>query len=73
MVHSQESHRPDWWPSLFPVRIVVVIVVAVVTVLLTRNGYDPNTALVLIVLVTTTALDLAQRVTVLPTKPAHGQ
>lgn len=72
MVHSQELHRPGRWPLLFPVRIVVVIVVAIVTVLLTRNGYDPNTALVLIVLVTTTALDLAQRLTVPPAKPAHG-
>ena len=73
MVHSQESHRPNWWPPLFPVRIVVVIVVAVITVLLTRNGYDPHTALVRVVLVTTTALDLAERVTARPAKPAHGQ
>lgn len=73
MVHSQESQRPDRWPAPFPARVVVVIVVAVITVLLTRNGYDAHTALVLIVLVTTTALDLAQRITAQPAQPAHGQ
>ncbi|MFF6881210.1 hypothetical protein ACFY9S_38835 [Streptomyces sp. NPDC012474] len=72
MVHSSEYPR-GWWPSVFPVRIIVVIVVAVATVALTLNGYDANTALVLIMLVTTTALELAQRVTALPAQPARGQ
>jgi hypothetical protein len=58
---------------VFPVRIIVVIVVAIATVVLALNGYEANTALVLVVLVTTTALDLAQRVTALPARPAHGQ
>ncbi|MFJ6530362.1 hypothetical protein ACIQMZ_34540 [Streptomyces longwoodensis] len=73
MVHSQEFQRPDRWATPFPVRVVVVIVVAVVTVLLARSGYDAHTALVLIVLVTTTALDLAQRFTTAPAQPARGQ
>lgn len=73
MVLPQQSRRPNCLTPLLPVRVVVVIVVVIATVLLALHGYDPSTALALIVLVSTTALDLAQRVTVSLTKPARSQ
>ncbi|MFD9369885.1 hypothetical protein ACFWA6_19625 [Streptomyces sp. NPDC060020] len=50
-------------PSVFGVKIVVVVVVAVVTAVMGGLGYSPGTALGVIVMVTTTALELGRRIT----------
>ncbi|WP_445269713.1 hypothetical protein [Streptomyces sp. DSM 41634] len=50
-------------PSLLGVKIVVVMVVAVVTAVMGGLGYSPGTALGVIVMVTTTALELGRRIT----------
>ncbi|MFF3677966.1 hypothetical protein ACFYYS_28840 [Streptomyces sp. NPDC002120] len=49
-------------PSVFGVKIVVIVVVAVVTAVMGGLGYSPGTALGVIVMVTTTALELGRRI-----------
>jgi hypothetical protein len=44
------------------VKVVVVVVVAVVTAVLAALGQDPGTSLAVIVMVTTTGLELARRI-----------
>ncbi|MFD4869602.1 hypothetical protein [Streptomyces sp. NPDC058412] len=50
-------------PSVLGVKIVVIVVVAVVTAVMGGLGYSPGTALGVIVMVTTTALELGRRIT----------
>ncbi|SCF59717.1 hypothetical protein [Streptomyces sp. Cmuel-A718b] len=54
---------PIGLPSSVFVKVVVIIVVALVTVVLTTLGSTPSTALAVIVMVTTTAMDIAGRIT----------
>ncbi|WP_437087387.1 hypothetical protein [Streptomyces sp. enrichment culture] len=49
-------------PSPVRVKVVVVVVVAVVTAVLAVLGQDPGTSLAVIVMVTTTGLELARRI-----------
>ncbi|MGW6984494.1 hypothetical protein ACWGE1_34450 [Streptomyces sp. NPDC054932] len=63
MVISAASFpRPHGRPSALVIKIVVIVVVAVVTAVLGTLGYSPGTALGVIVMVTTTALELGRRV-----------
>ncbi|MFE2296498.1 hypothetical protein [Streptomyces sp. NPDC059452] len=54
---------PIGLPSAVSVKVVVIIVVALVTSVLTALGSSPSTALAVIVMVTTTALDISRRIT----------
>ncbi|MBD3575449.1 MULTISPECIES: hypothetical protein [Streptomyces] len=49
-------------PSPVRVKVVVVVVVAVATAVLAVLGQDPGTSLAVIVMVTTTGLELARRI-----------
>ncbi|MFE5804630.1 hypothetical protein [Streptomyces sp. NPDC056491] len=54
--------RPHGRPSALVIKIVVIVVVAVLTAVLGALGYSPGTALAVIVMVTTTALELGRRI-----------
>ncbi|MEU3771885.1 hypothetical protein AB0F11_01460 [Streptomyces sp. NPDC032472] len=55
--------RPRGWPSPVVVKVLVVVVVALVTAVLGCLGQAPGTSLAVMVMVTSTGLELAHRIT----------